>query len=442
MNVEVETLPNCIASLHIELPPDFVTKEWNEVVKGFRQVARIPGFRPGKAPQNVVEAKFRKEIQEELTKKLVSETTREAIREKGLKVLSISDVDAVEFTPERSMRFTATLITSPEFELPEYKGISVKIPPGGITDHELDLSLQKLRERQATFSDVEGRPLEMDDFAVIDYAATLEGRPLLEVEPKAPKMLGGGTDFWIKLDKNTFLKGFSDQLVGMRTDETRTFDLTIPDDYAVAELVKRVLDFNVTLKGIKSMQLPDLTDEFAGQVAQGLTVEKLKEALHEQLVAEQQQRLQTLKQNQIIHYLASHVECELPQSYVKDETRRIMSEIVQHNQMRGISEDVLRENQKDIISAASRNARDRLKANFILSRIAEKEGIEVKPQELRERVQILANQYRVKFEKMMTELEEKRAIGQVREEVLIGKVLDFLTSNATVEIAPEDVVNS
>jgi FKBP-type peptidyl-prolyl cis-trans isomerase (trigger factor) len=121
---------------------------------------------------------------------------------------------------------------------------------------------------------------------------------------------------------------------------------------------------------------------------------------------------------------------------------RIMSEIVQHNQMRGISEDVLRENQKDIISAASRNARDRLKANFILTRIAEKEGIDVKPQELRERVQILANQYRVKFEKMMSDLEEKRALGQVRDEVLIGKVLDFLTSNANVEIAPEDVVNS
>jgi trigger factor len=136
------------------------------------------------------------------------------------------------------------------------------------------------------------------------------------------------------------------------------------------------------------------------------------------------------------------VECELPQSFVKDETRRIMSEIVQHNQMRGISEDVLRENQKDIITAASRNARDRLKANFILSRIAEKEGIEVKPQELRERVQMLADQYRVKYEKMKSDLEEKKAMGQVREEVLMGKVLDFLTSNANVEIVPEDVVNS
>ncbi len=442
MNVEVENLPNCIASLHIELPPDFVTKEWNEVAKGFRQAARIPGFRPGKAPQHVVEAKFRKQIQEELTKKLVTETTREAIREKGLKVLSISEVDGVEFTPERSMRFTATLITSPEFELPEYKGIQVKMPPGEVTDQEIDQSLQTLRERHATFTDLEGRSLEMNDFAVIDYAATLEGRPLLEAEPKAPKILGGGADFWIKLDENTFLPGFSDRLVGMRTGETRNFDLPAPDNYPVGELAKRTLDFNVTLKGIKSMQLPELSDEFAGQVGSGLTLEKLKETLKEQLTFEKKSRLETLKQNQIINYLASHVECELPQSYVKDETRRIMSEIVQHNQMRGISENVLRENQKDIISAASRNARDRLKANFILTRIAEKEGIEVKPPEIRERVEELAIQYRVKFEKMMSDLEEKRALGQVREEVLIGKVLDFLTSNANVEIVPEEVVNS
>src|ERR1700751_3884627 len=161
MNVEVENLPNCIASLHIELPPDFVTKEWNEVVKGFRQVARIPGFRPGKAPQNVVEAKFRKEIQEELTKKLVSETTREAIREKGLKVLSISEVDAVEFTPERSMRFTATVITAPEFELPDYKGIPVKIAGVEVTDREIQNVIENLRESRATFSDVEGKALEL-----------------------------------------------------------------------------------------------------------------------------------------------------------------------------------------------------------------------------------------------------------------------------------------
>ena len=440
MNVEVENLPNCIASLHIELPPDLVTKERNEVIQGFRRVARIPGFRPGKAPNSVVEAKFRKEIQAELTKKLVTETTREAIREKGLKVLSISDVDGVEFTPEKSMRFTATLITAPEFELPDYKGIQVNLPPAEPTDQELENSLQSIRERHATFSDLEGRPLEMQDFAVIDYATTLDGHPLLEVEPKAPKILGGGIDFWVKLDENTFLKGFSDQLVEMQIGDTREFTLRVPDDYAVVELAARTLDFKVTLKAIKSMQLPELSDELAEQVEKGLTLDKLKETLKAELAVEREHRLETMKRNQIIDYLASHVECELPQSYVKDETRRILSEIVHHNQMRGISDDLLRENQKDIISAASRNARDRLKANFILTKIAEKEQIEVKPLELRERVQMLANQYRVKYEKMISDLEEKKAIEQVREEVLIGKVLDFLTSNANVKTTSEEVV--
>jgi trigger factor len=437
MNVEVENLPNCIASLRIELPPDRVTKEWNEIVNGFRQAARIPGFRPGRAPPKVVEAKFRKEIQEELTKKLVADTTREAIREKGLKVLSISEVNDVEFTPEKSMRFTATLITSPEFELPDYMGIAVKVLPTEITDQELDAAIENLRERHATFSDVEGRTLEMGDFAIIDYATTLNGQALLEVEPKAPKMLAGGKDFWVRLDDNSFLRGFSARLVGMRNGETQEFDLTIPEDHPMPELATRTLHFNVKLKGIKSMHLPELTDEFAGQIADGLTLEKFRGVLKEQMTLEKARRSRTATQNQIIDYLVSRVECELPQSFVKDETRRIMSEIVQQNQLRGISEDTLRENQKNIVSAASRNAKERLKANFILTRIAEKEGIEVSNQDLKERVKALANQYRTTFDKMMSELEEKRAIGQVREEVLMGKVLDFLTSNANVEIRPE-----
>jgi trigger factor len=441
MNVEVENLPNCIASLRIELPPDRVTKEWNEVVRGFKQVARIPGFRPGKAPPSVIEAKFRKEIQEELTKKLVSETTREAIREKGLKVLSISEVDDVEFTAEKSMRFTATLITAPEFELPDYKGIPVRIPSVDVTEQEIQKGMDNLRESRATFSDVEGKALDLGDYAVIDYASFLDNQPLLEVLPRVPKMLSGGRDFWIKLDENTFLKGFSGELIGMRPNETREFDLIVANDYLITDLAGKTLHFSVTLKLIKNMQLPEINDQFASEVRSGFTLEQLHNALREDMTSEKRRRAETLKHNQIIDYLVSRVECELPQSYVKDETRRIMSEIVQQNQRRGITEDVLRENQKDIVSAASRNAKERLKGNFILTKIAEKENLEVSPPELKERVQHLADQYRTSFEKMMSELDEKRAIGQVREEVLIGKVLDFLTSNANIEISSGDVVN-
>jgi len=442
MNVEVENLPNCIASLRIELPPDRVTKEWNEVLQDFRQIVRIPGFRPGKAPSGVVEAKFRKQIQEELTKKLVSETTREAIREKGLKVLSITDVDDVEFTPEKTMRFTATLITAPEFELPDYRAIPVKSPGTEVSEAEVQKALEDLRESRATFSDVEDRTLELGDFAVIDYSTSLENQPLLEAFPKVPKMLGGGQDFWIKLDENAFLKGFSAELVGMRPGETREFELPVAEDYPIRELGGKTLRFKVTLKVIKSMQLPAVDDAFASQLRKGFTLEQLRDVLREEITFEKKRRVETVQRNQIIDYLVSRVECELPQSYVKNETRRVMSEIVQQNQMRGIAEDVLRENQKDIVSAASRNAKDRLKANFILTKIGEKEKIEVSAAELKTRIQELANQYRTTYEKMKSELEAKQALSQVREEALIGKVLDFLTSNANIEISSEEGENS
>ena len=160
------------------------------------------------------------------------------------------------------------------------------------------------------------------------------------------------------------------------------------------------------------------------------------------MASEKKRRVEMLKHNQIIDYLVSRVECELPQSYVKDETRRIMSEIVRQNQRRGITDDLLREKEKDIVSAASRNAKERLKANFILTKIAEEEKMDVSAAELKNRVQQLADQHRTSFEKMKFELEEKQAIGQVREELLIGKVLDFLTSNANIEISSEGAENS
>jgi trigger factor len=440
MNVEVENLPNCLATLHVELPPEQVTKKWNEVAQNFRQVVRVPGFRPGKAPQSVVEAKFRKEIQEELTRKLIGETTREAIREKGLKVLSISEVEDVEFTPERSMRFTATLVTSPEFELPEYHHIPVEQPVTTVAEQEVEDALRSLRERYATFTDITGRGLLTGDFAVIDYSTSLDGRPVSEVVPQAPKTLIGKDDFWIKVEGQMLLDGFIENLLGMETGQTRTFQLAIPKDFPVTELAERSLEFSVVLKAIKEIHLPEADDALAAQIVPGLDLEKLNEMLRKQLESEKLRQAETSKRNQIVDYLVSRVECELPQSYVKSETRRIMSDIVQHNQLRGVPDEALRENQRDIVSAASRNAKDRLKANFILNRIAEREGIEVGKKELQDKIRSLAEQHRITYEKAVSDLESRGALGSLQEELLIGKVLDFLTSDATIKPSSEEAV--
>ena len=170
----------------------------------------------------MIEAKFRKEIQDELTKKLVSKSYHEAIAEKQLRVVSLTNLEDVEFGDDRSMRFRATVVTAPEFELPDYKGIPLQLPDTKVTEAEVDAAVERLREQSADFVDVPGRGLEMEDFAVIDFEGTIDGKPIAELAPKASKNLHGGKKFWLHLAPENFLPRFVEQMVGQKPDETRT----------------------------------------------------------------------------------------------------------------------------------------------------------------------------------------------------------------------------
>src|SRR3989442_6381292 len=168
MKVHVEKKPESVSTLKIELPPDEVSKEWDTMANSFARFAKIPGYRPGKAPRAVVDKRFRKEIQDEVTKKLVSQGYREAIEQKKLRVASLTNLEDVQFGEDKSMRFQATVVTAPEFKLPEYKNIPVQLPPTKVANEDVDLALERLREQSADFVDVPERGLEMEDFAVVD----------------------------------------------------------------------------------------------------------------------------------------------------------------------------------------------------------------------------------------------------------------------------------
>lgn len=438
MNVEVESLPNCITSVKVEFPADQVDATRSKIAQDYKNYAKIPGYRPGKAPQAVIERKFQKEIKEELTKKLVDEGFREAVKSKHLRVLSVSDVQDVEIGEDKALRFTATVITQPEFELPEYTGITVKVPPSEAQPGDVDRAMDNLREQHADFVDVAGRGVEMGDFAIIDYTGAIDGKPVEEVVPKAGKVLSGNTGFWIKMGPDSFFKGFCQELVGAQLDESRTFSIVVPEDFPVKELAGQSIEFSVTLKGIKQQQLPELNDEFAAKVIEGHTFEQLKELLQEEISQQRAKEADRIKRDQIMAHLLAAVECELPQDMVTSETRRIMGEIVAQNQQKGISDEVLKENEKDIVARAGKNARDRLKGTFILTRIAEKEEIRINRNEVDNRVEQMAERYKVTPEKMQKELAKREAFGGLQEDILMGKTLDFLVSKATVEVvAPE-----
>jgi trigger factor len=437
MNVVVENLPNCITTLRVEVDPDKVSKAWNDVAGNYTRLARIPGYRAGKAPKAIIEKKFQKEIREELEKKLLSEACKEAIQEKGLKVISLTQVDDIEIGEDKTMKFTATLVTRPDFQLPVYKGLVVPLQPIEVTDAEVDASLDELREQGADFKDVaEERGVQMDDFVVIDYRGTIDGAPVSEKFPKAGQPLSGNDDFWIHMVHEAFFPGFSEALVDAKPGETRKFEIEVPVEFPVEGLPGQKIQYEVTIKEIKQKVLPELNDAFADTIVKGKTLEELRAVARDQISHQKKGEAEAAKRSEIMRQLLSQVECELPVDMVRTETRRILADIVRENQARGIADDVLRQNEQEILGSAAQNARERLKGTFILLKVADAEGIKPTQMEFDQRIAYLAARYEMKVDKLLKKLDERNAIDQILEEVLTGKVLDFLAANASVSTIP------
>jgi trigger factor len=437
MKVEVENQPQGLSTLRIELPPEEVRKEWDAIASNYSRYARIPGYRPGKAPRQVIEKKFRKEIQDELTKALVSKSYREAIAEKQLRVISLTDVGDVEFGEDRSMRFRATVVTAPEFELPDYKNIPVQLPAPTVTESEVDAALERLRDQSADFIDVAERSLAMGDFAVIDFAGAIDGVPISEIVPEASKNVHGGKKFWLHLAPENFLPQFCEQISGMNAGDTRSVQVVFPEDFPVQELGGKKADYAVTLNEIKEKVLPALDDAFAAKLMPEKTLADLRHTVEHNLEHEKEHEIDRVKEGQIVKFLQEHVSFDLPPSLLQNETRRALNELVHRNRERGIPDEMLKGKEKELIEGAGSLAAHRLKSNFILHRIAEHEKIEVTREELDERIREQAAHYNISVDKMKKELEENDRLNGLAEELLLGKTLDFLKANVSVETISE-----
>jgi trigger factor len=433
MNVEFQALPNCLANLRIEVPPDAVKKKRDVVTSEYTKYAKLPGFRAGKAPRAVIEKKFTKEIKEDVTKQVLGDATRQAITDKGLRVLSLQEVENVTWGDDQSLQFSATLILQPAFDLPDYKGIPVTVPATAVTDGEVAEALENLREQQADFPDIEpARPAAMDDYIVVDYTGTIDGEPVHVKFPKAGKPLTANADFWIKMTDEAFFPGFCGQLVGANIGDVREFDIEVPADFPVEGMPGTKIHYKVTVKGLKERKLPELTDEFADTIQKGKTVEDLRTMAREELQRQKEQQADAARRNGVMSALLAKVECELPTAMVRQQTQAILNEIVKENQTRGVADEVIKEHERELVGSASQSARDRLKGTFILIRIAEQEKIKVTEKELRARIDALARKYQMPFDKMLKELEKRGALDQISEELLTSKTLEFVAKEATV----------
>jgi trigger factor len=440
MKVEVEKQAGFVSKLQIELAPEEVAKEWDAIANSFARFAKIPGYRPGKAPRAVIDKRFRKEIQEELTKKLVSKSYREAIEREQLRVASLTNIEDVQFGEDKSMRFRATVVTAPEFELPDYKNIAVQLAETKVSTAEVDETLERLRDQSADFLDVPGRGLQMDDFAVLDFEGSVDNKPISEIAPQASKNLQGGKKFWLHLAVDNFLPKFCEQLIGQKRDETRLVIVHFPEEFPVKELAGKKADYAVTVREIKKKVLPAVDDAFAAKLVPGKSLPDLRQMIEHDIEHAKEHDAERAKESQIVKYLHEQIHFELPPALLQNETRRALAEFVQRNRERGVTDEMLKEKEKELIEGAAGLAANRLKTNFILHRIAEQEKIQVAKEDVDLRIRQEAARYDISADKMRKELQQKDALDDIAEQILLGKTLDFLKANVSVEPAQENTV--
>lgn len=431
MNIVVEKLPKCAASLRVEIPAETVQTHRDKIVNSLASKARIPGFRPGKAPKAVVEKRFDKQIREDLEETLIREAYDETLEKENLKVIDFGVPQNIVLE-DSGFRFSSTLTLAPEVTLPEYKGIQVKVPSAEVPAGDLQNQLEELRQRFADFQSVEGRGIQSGDFAVIDYTSTVDGQPTDEFLGKSAGYLSGREGFWLKVDDSSFLPGFCTQLEGLAPGESRDITVTVPVDFPVADLRGTDITFATSMKEIKTALLPELDDDFAAKLMPGKTLEELTSVIRDNMKAERQKRIDDMKVNQIVEHFNNLVNFELPENLVLQETQSQADAMVQRGIQAGMSEEEIESQQADLFASAGQQAVVNLKTNFILQEIARAENLAVSDAEVINHLAQLAASRKQQPKKFIRDMSRAGRIPSVRNSIAIGKTIDFLVAQAEV----------
>jgi trigger factor len=419
--------------MRVEVEAQKVDETFDSVTKEYQKEANLPGFRPGKAPREMVLRKFAKSIEDEAKRKLISEAYRKALDEQKLDELGQPDIEEIQFNRGQPLQFAATIETAPEFELPEYKAIPVQREARVVTDNDVERALEALRQPQTSFKTVE-RPAQNGDIVVVNYTGTCEGKPITEIAPTA-KGLTEKQNFWIEIGATSFIPGFGEQLSGAKAGDKRTVTVDFPGDFVTPQLAGKKGDYAVEVVEVKEKTLPQIDEAFAKSYG-AENLEKLRAGVRRDLENELNHKQNRTIRNQLVRSLLNRVNFELPESSVAHETRNVVYDLVQENAKRGVPRETIEQQKDQIYNAATQGAKERVKVAFLLQKIAEKEDIKVSQEEIAQRISHLASLYQIPADKFLKDLQKRNGLIEIYDQIMNEKVIDFLQQNARIEDVP------
>ena len=419
--------------MRVELDAKAVDEAFDVTTKDFQKQAALPGFRPGKAPRDLVLKKYEADIKNEVKRKLIGDSYRKALDEKKIAVIGYPDIEEIQFGRGQNLQFAATIETAPEFQLPEYKGLPVKRENKSVTDADVERALKMLVQQHTKFETV-ARELRLGDIAMVNYTGACDGKPMTDTAPTA-KGLTEQKKFWVDTAPGGFIPGFADQLIGAKAGDKRTVNVDFPADFVTKELAGKKGVFEVEIVEVKEKVLPPVDDAFAKKY-DAENLDKLHAGVRRDLENELKYSQEKAVRGQIVRGLLDRVNFDLPEVAVAHETRNVVYDIVRENSQRGVTRDLIEKQKDEIYSAATRSAKERVKLAFLIQRIAERENIKVSQEEVLRHAQTLAAMYQIPPEKFLKDLQKRNGVTELYDQIAHEKVLVFLEQNAKIEEAP------
>ena len=432
MEITIDKISDCQVSLSATVPASDVATIKDGILSTYAKSARLPGFRPGKAPKSMIAKRYATEIGEELDYRMKSDIQDKCLDENpDLKVLDFGTPEGV-VAEDGSYTLKATLTVVPDFELPEYMGIEVTVPTTDVTDAEIDETLQKFAESSAKH-EVTERASAKGDIVVVDFKTTCEGKPTAEYCGKSVGFLEGREGYWVSLEDDRFIPELADGLVGVSAGETKDIVAKLKEDFPISDLAGKEITFSCVVKEVREKQVPEVTPELFASALPGKSMEEIRDIVRDNLKSSKERSNDEAKADQISEKLADQLSFALPADLVERENentvqRKLYAAIQAGNYDAAKDMDAMREEAK---AETERN----LRVYFALQEIARREMITATDAEMLNAISNMAEQAREKnLKNFVRKLQRENRMTGIRLSIITSKVIDLLARNAKVTV--------
>lgn len=424
MKVEYTEETSVRKSLAFEIEAEVVGKEIDACAKEYARKVRLPGFRPGKIPTEVVRRRFREQVLMEAAEGLVNRVVPEELRGRGLEPLASPKVTDLKIEENQPMTFKAVFETLPLINLPEYRGLSAKESRPEVTDERVGEELERLRQEHASFDPVEGRAAQKSDYALLDITfLPSKGNP-------------GGRDenVLVEIGGEDNHPDLNAALEGMNAGETRPVHLVYAEDHPSEKLRGRAVDYTLTLKALKSKRVPSLDDELAKDLGDFASLEDLKSDLRKHLVTSEERRIDRETKTALLEALVPMASFDVPEALVERHIQGRIEAFVRQLLAQGVDPTKTKVDWKAFRESQHEEATKAAKAEILIHEIARREGLEPTPAEVDTELGRLASRLGKSKEALRLQMEKEGELSMLRERLREEKTLDLLKANARLEI--------